>query len=273
MRREGWTERQLHGGRRDRLVREEPLVLDLGGQTLVTMRTPGADEDLALGFVLSEGLAPWPGPLPRLHWRKGGDPRAEEDAAPDRVVVELSPELLSHRQERLRRMQELRASCGLCGVTELRELRPDGSPLRPHTPRIDSSTLRSMLDAFHSKQDLFETTGGCHGAALMSPSAELLGFGEDIGRHNALDKAIGQCARQGHDFGEAIALLSGRAGYELVAKLLRLGTAIIVSVSAASALSFDLCREAGATLVGFARGERLSVYWDEGRLVAPSPQY
>ena len=119
----------------------------------------------------------------------------------------------------------------------------------------------------HGRQSLFAATGGSHGALVATGDGRVWGHGEDVGRHNALDKAIGQAARSGADLGAAIAILSGRAGFDLVVKCLRVRIPIVVSVSAPSALAFDLCEAAGATLVGFARGDRLQVYTGAGRLL------
>ncbi|MFQ5507211.1 MAG: formate dehydrogenase accessory sulfurtransferase FdhD, partial [Planctomycetota bacterium] len=245
--------------------------LEIDGERLLTMRTPGQDLDLALGFLLAEGLVRQPDEVETLEMRKGiplGEPGPGADGdglLPDRVVIRLRHSLDTYRARVLRRTQEIRPSCGLCGVEDLHSLVPEGGELVPGAPRLDSGALNRLLERFHAEQRLFKETGGSHGAAIFDAGSTLLGFGEDIGRHNALDKAIGQVASSGGGLDRSIAVLSGRAGYELVAKLLRLSCPVIVSVSAASALSFELCREAGATLIGFARGGRVKVYWDEGR--------
>lgn len=263
----GAARRRLAAGRRDVLVREEPLLLEVAGRRLLTLRTPGHDEDLARGFLLSEGLIEEPGEIARLEFVPGR-PRSESPDGrfvPDRLQVQLRRPPPAERLARFRRVQEAHAGCGLCGLEELAGLPALDDLLEPGRPKVPRATILATLERFRARQGLFATTGGCHGAALCTAGGRVLGFGEDVGRHNALDKAIGQAALAGGP--PAFALLSGRAGYELVAKCLRRRVPILVSVSAASALSFDLCREAGATLVGFARGGRLKVYWDEERLV------
>ncbi|MEZ5988522.1 MAG: formate dehydrogenase accessory sulfurtransferase FdhD [Planctomycetota bacterium] len=263
----GWQDRRLGGGDEDALVREEPLRIEVAGQSLVTMRTPGQDEDLVLGFLLAEGLIAEAAEVEALE-RLPGSPRSEtEEARPDRLFVRLRGEASPARQGMLRRVQEIRPSCGLCGVEELVDLVPEGRELRRGWPEVARARIPALFEAFTARQELFKRTGGSHASALVTPAGEVAGFGEDVGRHNALDKAIGQAVRGGADPSGLLCLLSGRAGYELVAKALRVGCPMILSLSAATALAFDLCREAGATLCGFCRGDGMRVYWDAGRLV------
>jgi len=266
---EGAEGRRLHGGETDALVREDPLVLEIDGKPLLTMRTPGQERDLGLGFLLGEGLVRSVDEVVSFEFRKGvplGEPGAgdADGVKPDRLVMALTPGHDDTRRAVFRREHEIRPSCGVCGLEDLGDLVPGGIP--PGTPRLDAAMLDRLLDAFRERQSLFAATGGAHAAAMCSVRGEVLGFGEDVGRHNALDKAIGALYWSGRDASECVALLSGRAGYELVAKCLRVRCPIIVAVSAASALAFDLCREAGATLLGFARDGRFRCYWDEGRL-------
>ncbi len=260
--------RRLRDGARDVLVREEPLVLDFGARTLVTMRSPGQEEELVLGFLLGEGLIDSLDEVQALRFRKGhARSEASVDAVPDRMVIETKNEICGDKEALLSRMQELRPSCGLCGITELETLVPEHRPLRAGHPPLTRATLSKLLAEFKDRQKLFHVTGGSHAAAIYDEAGSCLGFGEDIGRHNALDKAIGAAAKTAAEFKSSTAILSGRAGYELVAKLLRVGCPCICSLSAASSLSFDLCRDAGATLIGFAARDEPRIYWDEGRFV------
>ena len=139
-------------------------------------------------------------------------------------------------------------------------------PLPPGTPRISGARVHALLAALRERQPLFARTGGCHGAILALPDGTVVGSGEDVGRHNALDKAIGQAAGAGVDFSRCIAVVSGRLGYDLAVKCLRIRVPALVSVSAPSSLAFQLCEAAGATLLGFARDSGFRVYTDQGRL-------
>lgn len=256
----------LPGGE-DLLVREEPLVLEFGGSELVTMRTPGDDFHLGLGFFLGEGIIKSPAEILASAFVPG-DPAALRADRQSFTPRDAGP---TAARGRLSRTHEIRSSCGICGLTDADELLEETRPLLPSVPRVGAATLAGIVERFPDLQPLFAATGACHGAALFAADGSLLGHGEDVGRHNALDKAIGRAAASGHDLRQAIAMLSGRAGYDLVMKCLRLGVPVILSVSAASALSVDLCTAAGATLIGFVRSERLpdriKVYSDGGRLV------
>lgn len=250
----------------DWVVREEPLLIEVEGESVLTMRTPGADEDLAVGFLLGEGVI---GSLAEVrsvesHPASGEAPRAAADVV--RVSLE-EPARARGVSGRLARTHELRASCGLCGRASAEGLVAGVAALEAARPRVALAALEGMRRALEERQEVFRRTGGCHGAALFSASGELWAAAEDVGRHNALDKAIGRAAREGRDLREAVALLSGRGGFELVLKALRVGVAVVASVSAASSLAVEIADEAGATLVGFVRAAQAPrVYTDEGRL-------
>jgi FdhD protein len=252
----GAARRTLADGREDALVREEPLLLVVHGQQLLTMRTPGRDVDLAIGFLLGEGIAARAGDVATVELRT-----ADADAGTtDEVHVTLRTPPDATVRARLTRTHEIRSSCGVCGVADAQTIVESTPPLLPGVPRVARARIPQLVDALARRQQLFAATGGCHGALVADADGNVFGSGEDVGRHNALDKAIGQAASARHDLTRAIAVLSGRAGYDLVVKCLRVRIPVIVSVSAPSALAFDLCHAAGASLIGFARGERFEVY-------------
>jgi FdhD protein len=259
----GAAERTLCSGARDLLVREEPLVLDVHGQQLLTMRTPGQDADLALGFLLGEGIVEHANDVGSIALRPGNtsEPRTDE------VQITLARGPDARVRGRLARTHEIRSSCGICGLADPQQILEGTPPLLPGVPKLRSKLVPRLVELLQQHQPLFAATGGCHGALLATADCRVLGHGEDIGRHNALDKAIGMAARAGADLAHAIAVLSGRAGYDLVVKCLRVRIPILISVSAPSSLAFDLCSAAGATLLGFARGTQSKVYCGEERLL------
>lgn len=261
---EGAAVRQLADGRPDLLVREEPLLLDVHGQTLVTMRTPGADEDLALGFLLGEGLITSAAEVTGMQFTPGEPERRTADT----LVITLQGAPSAQLRQRLARTHEIRSSCGVCGLADVATMLDDLPPLLPGVPRVPAARIGTLLTRLAERQELFSLTGGCHGALLAPADGDgPLFAAEDVGRHNALDKAIGAAARAGVDFSRTVAVLSGRAGYDLVVKCLRVRIPVIASVSAPSALAFDLCHAAGATLLGFVRGDRHQVYCGPERLL------
>ena len=260
----GAARRTLASGRDDLLVREEPLLLVVHGQQLLTMRTPGRDEDLALGFLLGEGVIDRPGDIASMTAHAGD--AAAQRADELHITLQKTPEPLA--KSRLARTHEIRSSCGVCGVADPAAILEGTAPLLPGVPKFGGPALHALVAALTARQELFAATGACHGALVARADGTVLGCGEDVGRHNALDKAIGEAARAGAELPRAIAVLSGRAGFDLVTKCLRVRIPVIVSVSAPSALAFDLCNAAGATLVGFARGDRHQVYCGADRLLA-----
>lgn len=258
----GATPRSLPEENQDLLVREEPLLIQVGDQQLLTMRTPGDDHALAVGFLLSEGVVAAVADI-ESHEVLPGDPGAMRA---DTIRLQVRTGAAADARGRLTRTHEIRPSCGVCGLTDPDELLESTRPLLSGTPRVTMAALESFRSEFESRQELFRQTGASHGAALYAADGQPLGRGEDVGRHNALDKAIGTAALAGHDLHRAIAILSGRAGYDLTMKCLRMGVPVLLSVSAASALSYDLFAAAGGTLVGFVRGGQPKIYCDPGRL-------
>jgi FdhD protein len=258
----GYLTSRMPDGSEDRLVREEPLLIVVHGQQLMTMRTPGRDADLALGFLLGEGVIASPDEVADLRVVPC-DPSSRQPAEA-RVTLRSAPG--SSARGRLSRTHEIRSSCGICGVADPDALLEELPPLLPGVPKFDAAAIPALLDALRARQPIFAATGGCHGAIVASPTGEVHGAGEDVGRHNALDKAIGEAARKGADLPRSVAVVSGRMGYDLAIKCLRVRIPILVSVSAPSSLALQLCESAGATLVGFARDRGHRVYADQGRL-------
>jgi FdhD protein len=232
----------------------------------LTLRTPGEDEALALGFLLGEGVIGSLEDVRSLELVPAVADRPE--AAVDVVRVALEdPERARGTRGVLARAHEIRASCGLCGRTSAEGLTRGLAPLKAGAPRVARRLLPDMARALRAAQPRFALTGGCHAAGVFAPEGALLAAAEDVGRHNALDKAIGLAAKKGVDLRASVVCLSGRGGFELLLKALRVGIAVTASVSAASSLAVAIAEEAGATLVGFVRDDQPSrVYTDDGRL-------
>ena len=256
---------EIEGGE-EWVIREEPLLIEIDGERVLTMRTPGEDEALALGFLLGEGIVASLDAVKEVTAvpAKGESPEASVDV----VRVRLhDPARARGSSGLLARAHEIRASCGLCGRTSSEGLTKGLALLKPGEPRVPKAALLPMVRALSAKQERFKKTGGCHAAGIFTREGALLAMAEDVGRHNALDKAIGLAARARVDLGQAVCILSGRAGFELLLKALRVGIAVTASVSAASSLAREIADEAGATLVGFVReGQPFRVYTDDGRL-------
>ena len=234
-----------HDGIRDEVAVEEPLEIRVGGEALaVTMRTPGHDEELALGFLVGEGLLALDQPRP------AGPP---QDLAAN--VVEVEGPLL---REPARRRFYATSSCGVCGKGALEEIAVMSAPL-PDGPTVDRALLAALPDRL--RQPGFERTGGLHATGLFTPDGELVCAREDVGRHNAMDKVVGRALLAGllplHD---RILCISGRLSFELVQKAVVAGAPILVGVSAPTSLAVQAAQDRGLTLVGFARGASANVY-------------
>jgi FdhD protein len=236
----------------DRLAVEEPLEIRIEGRPVaVTMRTPGHDEELALGFCLAEGLRP-------------AGARLTSDLAANVVEVDAP----GFDPERLVRSFYTSSSCGVCGKGALEavavEVQPVGSELR--LPAVTAASLPGLLRA---EQAAFEATGGLHAAGLFGPRGDLFCVREDVGRHNALDKVIGRAFLDGElPLHERIVCVSGRLSFELVQKAAVAGCPVLVAVGAPSSLAVELASEMSITLCGFARDGRINVYTEPWRVVS-----
>lgn len=239
----------------DSVVIEEPMEIRLAGVPLaVLMRTPGQEEDLCLGFALTEGIVLSPDEVEQVVDEGDGD-RFGLRLAPG---VEVDP-------EQFRRNAYTTSSCGVCGKASIDAVRVASRSLPPG-PRLTFDQLVSLPERLAAAQPTFASTGGLHGAAVFSPEGQLLASGEDVGRHNATDKAIGALARRRWPIGEAILMVSGRVSFEITQKAAVAGIPVVAGVSAASSLAVDLAAELGMTLVGFLRDQRMVVYAGAGRI-------
>ena len=253
-------ERVEAGGRsaaRDELAVEEPLEIRVDGEPLaVTMRTPGHDEELAAGFLLGEALV------------AGSDDLVAVGLTDDLAanVVDVRTRAGLRRDPSAERRFYLSSSCGVCGKGALEFVRQEAPPARPSPPLALDVALEAPRAARRA-QRAFERTGGLHATGLFSPAGELLVLREDVGRHNAMDKALGAMLLAGSAApAGTFACLSGRASFELVQKASLGGLAGVVAVGPPSTLAVDLARESGLLLCGFVRGESLNVYARGDRL-------
>jgi FdhD protein len=239
----------VHDGISDAVAVEAPLEIRVDGAPLaVTMRTPGHDEELALGFLYGEGL------IDRV--RPAGP---TEDFAAN--IVEVSGPLL--RDPGARRFYTT-SSCGVCGKGALEEVAVLSAPLAPG-PRVSRVRVAGLPDRL--EQPGFARTGGLHATGLFSAGGELICSREDVGRHNAMDKVIGRALLDGElPLGERILCVSGRLSFELVQKAAVAGAPILVGVGAPSSLAIELAADRGLTLCGFARAGRVNVYTGEERI-------
>ena len=244
---------RVHGANsepdRDRVVVEEPMEIRLAGVPLaVLMRTPGQEADLILGFCLTEGIVLSPSEVVGV----------SSDGDGDRFRVDLAPGVTID-PEQFRRNAYTTSSCGVCGKASIDAVMVAARPL-PKGPVLDLDLLRSLPDRLVKAQPTFASTGGLHGAAIFSSEGKLLSAAEDVGRHNATDKAIGHLARRLWPLGETILMVSGRVSFEITQKAAVAGIPVVAGVSAASSLAVELARDLGMTLAGFVRDERLVIY-------------
>ncbi|WP_419950201.1 formate dehydrogenase accessory sulfurtransferase FdhD [Candidatus Palauibacter sp.] len=255
--------------RRDAVAVEEPLeiriVTPVGEehQVAVTMRTPGDDFDLAAGFLFSEGLLAGRSDVADL--RYCADVEIQEYNI---VTVHLS-ETARFDPAELTRNFYTTSSCGVCGKASLEAIEIRGcAPVPAEGPIVAAEVVRTLPEALRSRQPVFERTGGLHAAGLFDTAGELRLLREDIGRHNALDKVIGDRLLQGDlPLGDAVLAVSGRASFEIMQKALTAGIAIVVAVGAPSSLAVDVAKEFGMTLVGFAKPTGFNVYTSRHRVV------
>jgi FdhD protein len=252
-----WVEGADGDGRRDELAVEEPLEIRVDGEPLaVTMRTPGEDEELAAGFLLGEGLIRGPEDVVSVG--------PTEDLAANVVDVRTASGL--SRDPAGERRFYLSSSCGVCGKGALEFVRQEAPPA-PRAALLEARVVAEAPAVARRGQPSFERTGGLHATALLDAGGDALAVREDVGRHNAMDKAVGALLLDGGmPPPGAFACVSGRASFELVQKASLAALAGIVAVGAPSSLAVALARERGMLLCGFARGGSFNVYAGEDRL-------
>ena len=252
--------------RADRVVGEEPLEIRAAGPgqeqvaVAITMRTPGYEDELAVGFLRTEGLIDGPEVL-RV---ETGDP-GTLNQPDDTVVVRLSRPFDASRVAE--RHFIATASCGICGKASLDEVALRADPIPAGAPVVARATILALPDALRAAQRAFDETGGLHASGLFSPTGELVVLREDVGRHNALDKAIGSQVLAGRlPLNDTILMVSGRVSFEIVQKAAVAGIPILCAVSAPSDLAISAAERLGVTLIGFLRGEGFNVYTHDNRI-------
>lgn len=239
----------------DILAVEEPLEIRVRGKSVaVTMRTPGHDAELAVGFLLSEGVIQHRSDILEIAPCQRGD-------AADRgniLNVFLAPSV-EFDFERLTRHVFASSSCGLCGKASIESVHQHFAPIESEM-RIHPDTLRGLPGKLRARQDTFSQTGGLHAAALFDLDGTLLAAREDIGRHNAVDKVLGERFLADAAMSGTILMVSGRSSFEIMQKALSARIPMIAAVSAPSSLAVEFAEESGQTLIGFLRGESFNVY-------------
>ncbi|GII61312.1 sulfurtransferase FdhD [Sphaerisporangium krabiense] len=271
--------------RRDDLATEEPLEIRIaaGGRTrtlAVTMRTPGADFELAAGFLAAEGIVH---PDPRHTATSAAIASiaycTDEDLPPEAryntVTVRLDSPVLPDLPNMHRHFMTSSA-CGVCGTASLDALRARQAALPPTTPAsfppIPAEILYDLPRRLRKAQGIFGKTGGLHAAGLFTPDGSLLALREDVGRHNAVDKLIGWALLSGRlPLTSSVLMVSGRTSYEIMQKALAAGLPMVCGVSAPSSLAVALAHDFDLTLIGFLREERFNIYTAPDRVQLPSP--
>ena len=257
----------------DRVAIEEPLEIRVdfvanGARSVrslsITMRTPGNDEELAAGFLLTEGLVRSARDIETIR------PCGPESGAHDgnNVVKVRIADHATISWPNVERHFYATSSCGVCGKASLEALEVPGlCPIPRDGFRFSVDAIRMLPAQLRAQQSVFEETGGLHAAALFNSAGELLAIREDVGRHNAVDKLLGEQFLQGHTpLSSNLLFLSGRISFELAQKALAGGIPMVVAVGAPSSLAIELAKRFDITLIGFLRGERFNVYSGEWRL-------
>jgi FdhD protein len=250
----------------DDLAVEEPLEIRVEGRPVaVTMRTPGHDEDLAVGFLLTEGV------IARREDICAIKPVATKGGAVEPNLIDVTlvrPDAVDFA--RLTRHVFTASSCGLCGKATIAAVQAKHPALAPDAaPQVRREVLAAMPATLAAGQATFQRTGGLHAAAIFSADGNLLVLREDVGRHNAVDKVIGHLLRSGDiDPAQVVLLVSGRVAFEIVQKALAARIGFIAAISAPTSLAVDFARNSGQTLVGFLRDGRMNIYAGGDRVLA-----
>ncbi|MSU41998.1 MAG: formate dehydrogenase accessory sulfurtransferase FdhD [Pedosphaera sp.] len=257
-----WRGGQWVGDVLDLLSAEEPLEIRVRGQSIaITMRTPGHDEELAAGFLLTESIIQHREDVLEIaHCREG-----EAAQLGNTLNVFLAPNVTVDFA-RLTRHVFASSSCGLCGKASIEAVQQHFPPVQSDLS-ISAQTLALLPEKLRKAQPTFEQTGGLHAAALFTRDGDAVVVREDVGRHNAVDKVTGHAFLNRIPTANTILMVSGRASFEILQKALAARIAIVAAVSAPSSLAVQLAQDSGQTLVGFLRGQSMNVYSHPGRIV------
>jgi FdhD protein len=243
----------------DQLAIEEPLEIKMkylseGRQieknVSITMRTPGNDDELACGFLFTEGII-----------RNSDDIKGATQYSENSISIELN-ENIKPIENKLERNFYTTSSCGVCGKASIDAIATVSNyKINNRFQKVDPAILVSLPEKLSKQQEIFKSTGGLHASALFDHSGSFIDLREDVGRHNALDKLIGSMLlKKTMPLDDTILLLSGRASFELIQKASMAGIPVVVAIGAPSSLAVDLAKESGITLIGFLRGEKYNLY-------------
>jgi FdhD protein len=251
--------------RTDQIAAEEPLEIRVNGEVVsVTMRTPGDDFDLALGFCLTGGVISGPDEVATIRY-------CSDEPGPysgEFNVVDIATRSAAPVADALKRNVYTTSSCGLCGTASIEAVRKRAEPVTDDPARVLAATLLGLPDQLREAQRVFDRTGGLHAAGLFTADGGLRCLREDVGRHNAVDKVIGWAAtRRALPLTGHVLMVSGRVAFEIAQKALMARIPVIAAVSAPSSLAVELADEAGMTLVGFVRGGTFNLYAGHERIV------
>ena len=255
---------------RDHLAVEEPLEIRLAGQPLsVTMRTPGEDEWLVAGFLLSEGLIGSGDDVDVIAHYRGP---SEEPDRRNTMNVLLKGDVRAAK-ERVRRNFISASSCGLCGTAMIEAIRTAHPPVESNVT-VPAEVFRHLTTAMSQAQATFEKTGGLHAAGLFTADGQVLALSEDIGRHNAVDKVIGRMVlERAMPLDRHILMVSGRASFEIIQKAVVARIPIIAAVSAPSSMAVQTAQAANVTLVGFVRDTGFNIYTGAHRVTGTAREF
>ncbi len=253
--------------RADRLVTEEPLEIRVRHRSanlgsVVTMRTPGSDFELAAGYLLSEGVVSTCEEISSIRYC------TERELGEQQRFNVVTVELRSRPEGALQITRPaVSAACGVCGKASIAELQTKGFPPLAAGPVVDGSVISALPESLRARQRLFDATGGLHAAGIFTPNGAVVAVREDIGRHNALDKLLGWCLLNHKiPLADHLVMVSGRASYEMVQKCLVAGVPMLCAVSAPSSLAARLAQEFSMTLAGFVRHDGFNIYSGESRV-------
>lgn len=250
---------------RDLVAVEEPMEVRVNGDSFaVIMRTPGADRDLAAGFLLAEDVVHGAGEIGVIEYCQDVTDEGRDNTLNVTVLGAAVARLASRLGER--RQVMMTASCGLCGRRTIESLQARATSVDGNWT-VSADVIAALPDRLRAAQAVFDSTGGLHAAGLFDRAGILQLSAEDVGRHNAVDKIVGRTMLAGlHPLDTSILLVSGRTSFELVQKALLAGIPIIAAVSAPSSLAIELAESANITLCGFLRGDHFNIYTHAGRI-------